>query len=94
MFAANKEAVNGTRRLRKDVRAVETDLSGIAHAVGEQVRDYIETALGSAGDGIAVAKETLYDASGTVAKRIRKKPVESALIALGVGALLGALLRR
>ena len=96
MFAANHK--ENVRRLRKDVRDAaqdaQNDLTSMARVVGEQVRDFVETAVSSASDGLSTARETLSDATGTVSKRIHKKPLESAAIALGIGIILGAFLRR
>ena len=84
----------GSRRVKKDVRdtagKVHGDLDSLAESVGEQVREFVE----STGEKLLHAKDSLSDASDTVATSIRGRPWPSVLVSLGVGIALGALLRR
>jgi len=62
---------------------VKRDLSIAANQAGRKVRSLYN----SASDEISYA-------SDTVTKEIRTNPVRSSMIALGIGVVLGALLRR
>jgi len=92
--AAAAHLEEGGRRIKRDAAdtadRVQGDLHSIAHNVGEQVREYIETA----GEGLVHAKDSIADAGGSVVSRVRDNPMSAAAIALGVGVLLGAFLRR
>src|ERR1700733_6117769 len=108
MFTARKDHSNGkehiraaahhidagSRRVKKNVRdttdAVHGDLDSLAHAVGEQVRDFVE----NASEGLTHARETISDATETVTTKISGNPLMATTIALGVGVLVGAFLRR
>lgn len=59
------------------------DIHTAAYQTGEQLRQYYET-----------HKAEAQDLAATVSDHIRKKPVQSVLIATGVGFLLASLLRR
>jgi ElaB/YqjD/DUF883 family membrane-anchored ribosome-binding protein len=61
----------------------KVDLREAAGKAGRRVRDLVH----SAGDELSHAKET-------VTTQIRTNPVQSSMIALGVGIVLGVLLRR
>ncbi len=78
---------NSAQAIRDDVRATaeeaKQDFSATATNAGRKVRDFI----GSTSD-------ELSHASDTVTTHVHKKPMQSALIALGIGYVLGALLRR
>lgn len=62
---------------------VKEDLREAAGRAGRKVRSFIHTA----GDEITHAKDT-------VTTEVRANPVRSSMIALGLGVVLGALLRR
>jgi ElaB/YqjD/DUF883 family membrane-anchored ribosome-binding protein len=97
--AAEKEALNekgsniaadlseGTRRVKSDIRgtvhAVRDDIEDMARQAGRQVRDFASS-----------AEEKVAAATETVTVQIRENPVQSTLIALGVGFFLGFLFRR
>jgi ElaB/YqjD/DUF883 family membrane-anchored ribosome-binding protein len=91
--AAN-HAQDGAQRIKKDandtVGQLHSDLEGIVHSVGERVRDFVENAE----DGIVQARETLADATDNVTTQIRRNPLPATAIALGIGVIVGALLRR
>ncbi len=93
-----KSAVNhaeeGGRRIKKDLRDtaedVQGDLSSMAHNLGSQVRE----AMDSAGEGLSYAKESIMDASDMVAKEIKRRPLPAGAMLLAAGILVGAFLRR
>jgi ElaB/YqjD/DUF883 family membrane-anchored ribosome-binding protein len=90
-----KENVSRIRKSASDAEGnILSDLDTAAHAMGEHVRDFVETAVASASESMAGAKETIVDATDTVAKTISEKPLTAVVIAAGVGALIGFLLRR
>ena len=69
--------------LKNSAQEIKSELKNSANQVGKKFRNI----LNSAGDDISQAKDK-------VTKEIRSNPLRSTLIALGVGVLLGALLRR
>ena len=78
---------NSTQNLRSAVGNVaedaKEDLRVVANNAGKRVRDFIHTAS----DEVTHAKDT-------VTSQIRTNPVQSSMVALGIGFLLGALFRR
>jgi ElaB/YqjD/DUF883 family membrane-anchored ribosome-binding protein len=80
----NVSDLKGTAKNFRDV-ADETkqDMKSAANRAGRKVRGFIH----DAGDEIVHARDT-------VTTQIRTNPVQSSMIALGVGLVLGAFLRR
>lgn len=74
---------SNTINLKDDTREIGETLNDAAHDAGRKVRGMIH----SAGDELSHARDYM----GT---EIRSNPVRSSVIALGVGVLLGALLRK
>ena len=62
---------------------VKDDLHAVVNKAGRKLRSAYDT-----------ASEELHHATDVVTTQIRQKPVQSSMIALGVGVLIGALLRR
>ena len=71
------------RHVKKAAHEADDDLHDAANQAGRKVRGMLDTA----GDEIT-------HAGNRVSKEIHTNPVQSSLIALGVGVVLGALLRR
>lgn len=68
----------------KDVaNEASRSLYEVAGKAGRKVRDFVHT-----------TEDELVQARDTVTKQIRNKPVQSSVVALGLGLVLGALLRR
>jgi ElaB/YqjD/DUF883 family membrane-anchored ribosome-binding protein len=84
----------GGRRIKRDARVTADrahgDLNSMAHAVGEQVREFVETT----GEGLAHAKHSISDVGDAGVAQIRQNPLLASGIALGVGVLMGAFLWR
>jgi len=76
------------------IEANGADLDSTIHAMGKDVRDFIETAIDTASDSLSQAKEKISDTTDNVTHRIKKNPLSSAMIAMGIGVALGAFLRR
>jgi ElaB/YqjD/DUF883 family membrane-anchored ribosome-binding protein len=102
MFASTaKEPISRKERARSHLqdagrngKAAVDDLDSAAHAVGKDVRDFIENAIDSASEGISQAREKLSDTTESISHTISEKPLMSAAILMGAGVLLGAFLRR
>jgi ElaB/YqjD/DUF883 family membrane-anchored ribosome-binding protein len=79
-----KEAIH---RLKGDARdaaaAVKDDLEDVARRTGRQVRELAD----SAGHNVT-------DVAGTMTAKIRDNPIQSSMIALGLGFVFGVLYRR
>jgi ElaB/YqjD/DUF883 family membrane-anchored ribosome-binding protein len=88
MFTANKDSnFKDTKVLPSNLsnndEGNSIDFNESANKAGRKVRDLYNAASKEIGDDIDI-----------VTSQIRKKPVQSSMIALGAGFLLGALLRR
>ena len=85
------EAINNAKKAgrqfedagRQAVNDVKNDLASAAHNAGQEVRRRLNTAV-----------EKAEEVTSDVESRIRNKPVESTLLALGAGFLIGFLARR
>ena len=85
-FAENdvKNAMTNTaNKVRGKAGHVVEDLSSYANEAGRKVRHFMDN-----------ASDELSHASDRVSGEIRANPVRSSVIALGVGFLIGALVRR
>lgn len=75
------------QNMRESVRDMATqadhDLRDTAAKMGQKTRTFVEN-----------AKEEAFEASDKVTKHIHEKPLQSSVIALGIGFVLGALFRR
>jgi ElaB/YqjD/DUF883 family membrane-anchored ribosome-binding protein len=85
--SAGENLRKGAGEVQKDIRATADtatdDLEGIAHHVGRQMRE------------IAVsAEDSVAEFAKSMSKKIQKKPVQSSVIALATGIVLGFLFRR
>lgn len=69
--------------LKNSAHEVSTELHNAANQAGRKVRSMYNT-----------ASDEISHASEKVTGEIRSNPVRSSMIALGVGVLLGALIRR
>ena len=94
-------AENQRRAAKAALESNGHDLDSTVEAIGKDVREFIDSAVDSAGEGISQAKEKISQAkdkisgmTDTVTDHIRERPVSSAAIALGIGVFLGALFRR
>ena len=67
----------------RDANEVQDDIVAAANKAGRKMRRYYDAAY-----------DEIHDDYEQVTTRIRSNPVQSSLIALGVGVLLGAVLRR
>jgi len=63
--------------------AAKNDLEGVARETGTHMRAFVDS-----------AGHSIKDAGGSVAVKIRDNPIQSTLIALGVGLLAGIMYRR
>ncbi len=85
--ATNDDSVhplkNSSQNYQDAAEQAKSDLKSAAKGAGRKVRDMIDTAS----DEITHAKET-------VTTQIRTNPVQSSMVALGVGFVLGVLFRR
>lgn len=83
MADAQATANSAKRDFRNQTEDSRSELTLIAEKAGREVRHFID----NAGDQIT-------DASDRVTGEIRNHPVRSSAVALGIGVVLGALLRR
>ncbi len=80
-FTSDKNAA--VNKIQNSAESLNADLHNAATQAGQKVRSMI-----------ASANDEISQASDKVTAEIRTHPIQSTVIALGVGVLLGALLRR
>ena len=68
---------------RDTLSEAKDDLSATANKVGRKVRSFVDS-----------AEDEFTHVRKTVTEHVHEKPVQSSFIALGIGFVLGALLRR
>jgi len=83
MFTSTTAKDGTVSNLKDGSCAVTNDLHNAANNAGRKVRSMFNT-----------ASDDISHASHQVTSEIRSNPVRSTVVALGIGALLGALLRR
>lgn len=87
MYTTSKDLKNTASNIRDEAidtaYEVKGDLRDAANNTGRKVRRFFNNAT-----------DELSHASDTVTKQVRGNPVQSSLIALGAGFVLGALFRR
>ena len=81
MFTTSKD--DTVTNLKDSMHDINGELHNAANQAGRKVRSLYNS-----------ASDEITHASDTVTSEIRSNPVRSSLIAMGVGVLLGALLRR
>ncbi|MBV8938605.1 MAG: hypothetical protein JO089_02035 [Alphaproteobacteria bacterium] len=79
----SKDNAGGKSDAKRALEEVTDDLCDVARNAGRKVRGALDCAT-----------DELTGVTDTVAAEIRNKPVQSSLIALAAGFLLGALFRR
>lgn len=82
-LSSPKNASATLRNVGETLENSKDSLREAAGKAGRKVRSFIHT-----------AGDDLTHATDTVTTQIRSKPVQSSMIALGLGVVLGALLRR
>lgn len=80
---AKNTAYNAKRDLRDAKQEARHDISEMANNAGRQVRQFFDS-----------ASDQLSDANDRIVSEVRENPVRSSLIALGLGFVIGALVRR
>ncbi len=88
--------------VRKDIDELRADLAALGKDVRKLVRDgagrEAAAALGSLQDGAEAAIESVVgqgrDAVDSVGACVRNRPVESLLVAFGIGVVLGNVIRK
>ncbi len=84
MYTAREDKGQNLRTAANDaLQETKHDLTEAANRAGRKVRHVVNN-----------ASDQFVHAKDTVTTQIRNHPVQSSVIALGVGVLLGALLRR
>jgi uncharacterized protein YjbJ (UPF0337 family) len=73
-------------------RAEGTVESSVGNATGDSTLEFkgkAKQVMGSAEDALGTAKDYVQDSYESVQTQVKAKPVQSALIALGIGYLIG-----
>lgn len=92
MFTAN------TKDSLKDVKSSASNIRDEALDTAYEVKDELRSAANQAGRRMRgflnSATDELNNVTDSVTAQVRKNPVQSSLIALGAGFIIGSLLRR
>ncbi len=80
---AKSTAYNVKRDFSNTADEATSEFERAANRVGKQVRGFVDT-----------ASDQITDASEKVTSEIRSNPIRSSAVALGIGFILGSLLRR
>ena len=81
--AAESNIRDAAGHIRAGAANVQDNLRGFAYEAGQRVNDYITT-----------GRERFDTATEDYADRVRERPLQTSLIVLGVGLLLGAFMNR
>jgi uncharacterized protein YjbJ (UPF0337 family) len=87
----NKDRIEG--KANKVIGAVEGGFGNISGDSGLEIKGNAKKMMGAVQDAFGSAEECVRDSYESVHARINEKPVESTLIALGVGFILGRFLK-
>lgn len=102
---ATRDPADDIAALKNDLAALRKDIGALAKTVGEQASTTSDDAMDALKEKIAALRSELEGAAKTVRARgaegvaavehhIEQKPLQSMLIALGAGLLIGKLLDR
>ncbi len=91
---ANQTAANAGRRVKEDVRDAAETVSGAAGSIREDIEVMARHAGSHVRDVVDNIEHHVSETTDTVMSSIKERPMQSSLIALGVGFVMGLLLRR
>lgn len=102
---ATRDPADDIAALKNDLAALRKDIGALAKTVGEQTSATSDDAMNALREKIATLRSELEGAAktarargaegiATVERHIEQKPLQSMLIALGAGLLIGKLLDR
>lgn len=84
--------------LREDLEALQTDLKGLAGDAGDAATGKMNDALNDAMDSVQDMADRVEDWGedhlGSLKESVREQPVVACTLAMGIGALLGAIFLR
>ncbi|MEC9372641.1 MAG: hypothetical protein VYC34_02310 [Planctomycetota bacterium] len=80
--------------IRKDLQSLRHDVGGASHALLDTARSGASDVAQTAAEAARAARDRGVAATRSVENKISEQPLASVGIALGVGVLLGALMRR
>jgi len=83
-----------TDEVRQRARAVRDDVRELAGAAKGAAEETYEDVKRQAGEYVERKKQRVTEFEDQIVEYVREKPLQSVLIAVGVGAVIGLLLRR
>lgn len=81
-------------QIHDDIEALRTDLTKIMKTVSSMASNGADAAFSQVRRGAEKTKAQAQMAADVLTHQIEKKPIASALIALGMGMMIGVMLRR
>ncbi|MEC9368860.1 MAG: DUF883 C-terminal domain-containing protein [Pseudomonadota bacterium] len=91
---ATRNSSGDAEDLAAQVEALRDDLSRLTSTVGRLTRSGISDAQTIAKEKVGEARDAAMQSVGEVEDMVRRNPLQAALIAIGLGFLIGALSRR
>ena len=91
---ANANLRSEIAAIRKDLQTLRHDVGGASSALLDSARSGASDVAQSAADAARAVRDRSVEATRSVENKISEQPLASVGIALGVGVLVGALLRR
>ena len=83
-----------TEQLQQKLNELKQDLQQVGQLLKSAAQEKLEGLRNAATQRVRQGRAKTEQAGGSVEEYIRAKPVRSVLLAAGVGAVLGAILRR
>ena len=80
--------------VQRDLEAIRRDLSELRNQLSSLANDTVTAGRDAANAGYRAARDRVDNVTQTVDEYVRDKPLVSLGIAVGLGAVLGAVLRR
>ncbi len=88
------DSTHANQQFRDKLSETRVNIADMGHIAKEAIQDKYAEIKDLAGERFAAGKQGLRDAEADVANRIRHSPLQSVLVAAGLGLAVGLLLRR
>lgn len=93
-IASSIESKSAMGRVKQDVNQVRHDVAQTGHDIAQAARAGVAQTRDRVGEALSSARDRASDGVEDLQLRIMERPVTCVAIALGVGVLIGALVRR
>lgn len=98
MVTRNDSALEDAKSLKRSAESNVRDAAGHVRNIGENVQDNIRNFAYEAGqrmsDYVSAGRERFSSAADDLTDTVRERPLQSSLVALGIGLVLGMFFSR